>query len=109
MSRDGGASFTSVNTPANASRIDFLTFGDASSGATSMWMVVERSNVFALEFSSTLNGTWHEVDHGLPQITGGTGYVVALGPHRVLYLSTKTGLLCTVNDGGTWSPRCATA
>jgi hypothetical protein len=108
LSRDGGSSFASVQLPAGASRVNFATFGVAAGGATPMWMVVQRSNGFALEFSPNLNGTWHEVDHGLPQITGAMGYVVAVAPHRVLYLST-TGLLCTVNDGGTWLPRCPAA
>ncbi|HKB48265.1 MAG TPA: hypothetical protein VKC57_11250, partial [Ktedonobacterales bacterium] len=109
LSRDGGASFAPVNVPVSATRIVFFAFGEASAAATPMWMVVQRSNGFGLEFSPNLNGTWHEVDHGMSQITGGPGYVVALAPHRDLYLSTSAGLLCTVNDGGTWSSRCPAA
>ncbi len=109
LSRDGGSSFTPVQLPPDAGRVNFATFGDPAGDATPMWMVVQHSNGFALEFSPNLNGAWHEVDHGLRQITGGTGYVVALAPHRVLYLSTTTGMLCTVDDGGTWSPRCPAA
>jgi RNA polymerase sigma factor (sigma-70 family) len=109
LSRDGGSSFSDVAKPGDATLINSMTLGWSPAGGTSIWMVVERATGFGLDFKPSLAGGWHQVDHGLPQITSGSGRVIVIDSHRVLYLSTTGGFVCTANDGATWSSRCPAA
>jgi RNA polymerase sigma factor (sigma-70 family) len=108
ISRDGGNSFAPVSLPSGTSEVLSLSLGSTGS-ATSLWLVARHGRGFVLEFSPTVNGAWHQVDQGLPQITGTSGRVIALGAHRAVYLSNRGGFVCTDDDGGHWTPRCPAA
>jgi len=105
LSRDGGSSFSTLEVPADATRIASLTLGSSRAGTVPVWLVAQRDHGVALEFSQA-NGSWHEVDHGLAAITAGAGVVVVLDTSKVMYLSNAGGFMCTADDGATWSSRC---
>jgi hypothetical protein len=105
LSTDGGRTFSTMALPDGTSGVAWIAL--ASNGhMTSRWLVGERSHSTILEFSPSLDGTWHQVDYGLPQITGKPGSVVPIGAHRALYLSGSGGFVCTDDDGGHWQSRC---
>jgi DNA-directed RNA polymerase specialized sigma24 family protein len=106
-SSDGGTTFSALAIPAGATAVGSLTLGRGTSMVVPVWLVVQRGSAFALDLSTNADGNWHDVSDGLTQITGAPGRVIALGPHRTLFLSSAGGLLCTSNDGATWAPRCA--
>ncbi|HEV7677179.1 MAG TPA: sigma-70 family RNA polymerase sigma factor [Candidatus Dormibacteraeota bacterium] len=109
LSADGGSSFSDVAKPADAESISSMALGASPTGGTSMWMVVQRGTGFGLDFKPTLAGNWYQVDHGMPELTSGSGRVIVIDSHRALYLSTTAGFVCTSNDGATWSSRCPAA
>ncbi|HXA29590.1 MAG TPA: sigma-70 family RNA polymerase sigma factor [Candidatus Angelobacter sp.] len=109
LSRDGGNTFVTLDAPRGTSGIVSLALGRLRTDSVPLWMVVQHGNAYALEFSPTSDGSWHEVGYGMPQITGGPGRVVVLGTSSVMYLSNAGGLLCTTDDGKTWATRCPAA
>ncbi|HXA29072.1 MAG TPA: hypothetical protein VN193_10050, partial [Candidatus Angelobacter sp.] len=108
VSNDGGRSFSTMRLPDGTSQVTWIALA-SNDQATSRWLVGRRGQNTILEFSPSLDGTWHQVDYGLPQITASGGRVVPIGGHRALYLSDRGGFVCTNDDGGHWQPRCPAA
>jgi DNA-directed RNA polymerase specialized sigma24 family protein len=108
-SPDAGTSFQAVALPSGASNVDLAALGYSAGGGIPMWMLVQRTQGFALEFTPSAMAPWREVDDSLPQITSRVGHIVPIGPHRVIYLSAETGFVCTADDGLSWSTRCPSA
>jgi hypothetical protein len=108
VSRDGGRSFAAMGLPDGTTWVASVALA-ADGGATSRWLVAQRAQSVALEFSPSIDGAWHEVDYGLAQITATGGHVVPIGAHRVMYLSGSGGFVCTNDDGAHWEPRCPSA
>jgi DNA-directed RNA polymerase specialized sigma24 family protein len=108
VSQDGGGSFSAMSLPDGTTTVLWVAL--ASNGhATSRWLVAARGHDTILEFSPSLDGMWHEVDYGLPQITAKAGRVVPIGAHHALYFSGSGGFVCTHDDGGHWQSRCPAA
>jgi RNA polymerase sigma factor (sigma-70 family) len=108
LSSDGGA-FEATTLPQSHAYIDRAALGFAESGSVPVWMLIDQANRFELEFESSPSGPWRSLDINLPQSTSGIGYIVPVGPQRVIYTSPATGFLCTADDGLSWSTRCPSA
>jgi hypothetical protein len=110
LSRDGGGSFQAMPLPPGSGPVNRVALGFPVDGRVPVWMLVQRGRYrFALEFAPSPSGPWSTVDGGLPQITNGDGTLLAVGPDRLIYLSSSTGFVCTANDGLSWSTRCPIA
>jgi RNA polymerase sigma factor (sigma-70 family) len=108
LSQDGGGSFSPLSLPPGTSSFAAVALAPGAD-APSLWVLAQRGTAAALEFAPRPGGSWHEVDDGLAQITSHGGRIVPLDAHRVVFLSMGGGFVCTVDDGGTWSPRCPAA
>jgi DNA-directed RNA polymerase specialized sigma24 family protein len=106
VSRDGGRTFTALRLEDGVSSIASVALG-AGSGGPSLWVVAARGSGISLEFAPSLGAAWHEVDHGLPQISGAAGRVVPLGSMRAMYLTSGGGFVCTDDGGAHWQTRCS--
>lgn len=102
ISTDGGQTFTGLPFQDGTTAIASLALG----AGPSLWVVGWRGTAVTLEFSPSVSGTWHEVDHGLPQITAQPGLVVPLGTRSAMVLSGNGGFVCTNDAGGHWASRC---
>ena len=108
VSADGGRSFAPLQLQDGTTTVSWVALG-AGSGAPTLWLVGYRGSSVVLEFAPSVSGGWHEIDHGMPQITAAPGRLVTLGGERAMYLSGSGGFVCTDDGGAHWTPRCPAA